>query len=96
MTMVAVVVVVAVVGVSVWAWRSAPGKQAADEFLRIWQGGRWGKQLIVDFFGLEAVLALWMLTDAAAHGTWILAIGCIVTMPVFGSMAAATYWLLRG
>jgi hypothetical protein len=37
-----------------------------------------------------------MVTDAAAHGTWILAIGCIVTMPVFGSVAAATYWLLRG
>jgi hypothetical protein len=42
-----------------------------------------------------AVLALWMLTDAGSHGTWARAIACIVAMPIFGSMSAALYWLLR-
>lgn len=94
MKLVALVVLVAVLAVSAWAWRHHPGRAAADEFASIWTRP-WGKQLILDFFGLEAVLALWMLSDAATRGTWAPAIACIAAMPVFGSMSAALYWLLR-
>jgi hypothetical protein len=50
---------------------------------------------MLDFFGLEAVLALWMITDAMSAGTWVGAVICIAAMPIFGSMSAAAYWLLR-
>jgi hypothetical protein len=93
MTLVAWLVLLTLIAVSAWAWRRVPGRRAADEFTEIWQKP-WGKQLMLDFFGLEAVLALWMLSDAAARGTWIAAVACCVAMPVFGSMAAAAYWLL--
>jgi hypothetical protein len=39
------------------------------------------------------MLALWMISHALAHDSLLLAIGCIVLMPIFGSMAAAAYWL---
>jgi len=94
MTVVAVAVLITLVAVSAWAWRQAPGRKAASEFSEIWKAP-WGKQLMLDFFGLEAILALWMLTDAHGRGTWVSAIACIAAMPVFGSMAAAFYWLLN-
>ena len=93
MRLVALLVLLVLVAVSTRAWRQVPGRRAADQFVEIWQKP-WGKQLMLDFFGLEAVLALWMLGDAAAHGTWTAAIACCVAMPVFGSMSAALYWLL--
>lgn len=94
MKLAAVVVLVVVVAVTAWAWRRLPGRQAAEEFRAIWERP-WGKQLMLDFFGLEAVLALWMIGDAASRGTWVSAIACIAAMPVLGSMSAALYWLLR-
>lgn len=94
MNLVALVVLVVLVSVSAWAWRRHPGRAAADEFAAIWTRP-WGKQLILDFFGLEAVLALWMLSDAASRGSFTPAIACIAAMPIFGSMSAALYWLLR-
>lgn len=90
----AAVVLVVMVFVSLWAWRVRPAKQAADQFVDIWRLP-WGKQLMLDFLGLEIVLALWMISDAVSHGTWILAVLCMASMPVFGSMSAAAYWLLR-
>jgi hypothetical protein len=94
MKLVAAIVLVVVASVSVWAWRILPGGKAAAQFRDIWSLP-WGKQLMLDFFGLEAVLALWMLTDAMAAGTWTGAVICIAAMPIFGSMSAAAYWLLR-
>jgi len=94
MTFVALAVAVAWLLVSGWAWRVAPAGQAADQFIGIWRLP-WGKQFYVDFFGLNAVVALWMLTDAAARGTWALAIACAVALPVFGAFSAALYWLVR-
>lgn len=94
MKAVALGVLVVLVFVSVWAWQLAPARKAADQFREIWRLP-WGKQLLLDFFGLEIVLVLWMFVDAAARGTWVAAIACIVAMPVFGSMSAALYWLLR-
>ena len=62
----------------------------------MWQIGPWGKQVIVDFYALELMLALWMVAHAAAHGTWILVALCIAAMPVFGAMPAAVYWFAAG
>jgi len=36
-----------------------------------------------------------MFTDAAARDTWLSAVVCVALMPIFGSMSAAAYWLLR-
>ena len=94
MTVVALAVLLILVAVSAWAWRQSPGRRAADEFREIWQKP-WGKQLMLDFFGLEAILALWILSDASSRGTWGSAIACIAAMPIFGSMSAAAYWLLN-
>jgi len=94
MSLVAVIVLLVLVPLTIWAWRRAPGRAAIAEFSAIWQNGSWGKQIIADFYGLEAILALWMLSHAMAHETLGLAIGCILAMPIFGSMAAAAYWLL--
>lgn len=94
MNAIAVVVLATMIAVSIWAWRLRPGSQAAEQFIDIWRLP-WGKQLLLDFVGLEIVLAFWMISDAISHGTWILAVACMALMPIFGSMSAATYWLLR-
>jgi hypothetical protein len=95
MHVVAIGVFVGMLAVSLWAWRAAPGQQAADQFIGIWRAGVWGKQFYCDFFSLEVVLALWMLPDGAARGHWLLAPLCVITMPVFGALPAALYWVLR-
>jgi hypothetical protein len=94
MNLIAGIVIVVVASVSVWAWMRVPGSQAANQFRDIWSLP-WGKQLMLDFFGLEVVLALWMIADAMSAGTWVSAVLCIAAMPIFGSMSAAAYWLLR-
>ena len=96
MHLMATVVFLAMLAVSLWAWRLAPAKQAADQFVGIWHVHPWGKQFYLDFFGLQIVLVLWMLTDAANRGSWLLVVPCILTMPIFGAMSAALYFLLRG
>ena len=94
MNIVALVVVAAWIGISLWAWRRAPGRQAAEAFTGIWRVP-WGKQFFVDFFGLGTIPALWMLTDGAARGTWALSLACIAAMPIFGALPAALYWLAK-
>jgi hypothetical protein len=94
MSVFAIVVLVVMLGVSVWSWSAAPGRRMAEQFRDIWAVA-WGKQLMLDFAGLEVILALWMLADARVSGHWVAAIACVVTMPVFGSMSAAAYWLIR-
>ena len=94
MNVFAALVLIVMVPLSIWAWRLKPGREAQAEFIAMWKIGPWGKQVITDFYALELILALWMLSHAAAHATWVLAIVCILAMPVFGAMAAALYWLL--
>ena len=53
----------------------------------------WGRQVVVDFYGLEIVLALFMVTHAMEAGTWTALIVSLVLMPAFGAMAAAGYWI---
>lgn len=96
MNLVAAVVLIVMLIVSTWAWRLAPAKGAADQLVGIWRVNPWGKQFYLDFFGLEIMLALWMLADAASRGTWGLAAACALAMPIFGAMPAALYWLVRG
>jgi hypothetical protein len=92
---IAVFVLLGMATVSAWSWRAAPLRAMADQFKGIWGVTPWGKQLMLDFFGLEAILALWMIADAEARGSWLVAIACVVTMPLFGAMSAALYWLIR-
>jgi hypothetical protein len=87
---VAALVLIAVASVTGWALRRSP--DFFGEFRTVW-GLPWGKQVVIDFYGLEIVLALFMVTHAAASGTWLTLVVCLVLMPVFGSMAAAAYWL---
>ena len=94
MAFIAALVLVVMLPLSIWAWRLKPGRAAQAEFVAIWKIGPWGKQVIADFYALELVLALWMLSHAAAHQAWAVAIPCIVAMPVFGAMPAALYWLV--
>jgi|SRR5215470_13370772 len=94
MTGAALAVIAAWLVVTAWAWRMAPGRRAADQFLDIWRFP-WGKQFYVDFFGLQVVLALWMLSDAATRGAWLLAVACVAAMPILGAFPAALYWLVR-
>jgi hypothetical protein len=49
----------------------------------------------VEVLAIVAVLAPWMIGDAMSAGTWAAAAICIAAMPIFGSMSAAAYWLMR-
>ncbi|MBY0280090.1 hypothetical protein K2Z84_32560 [Candidatus Binatia bacterium] len=92
---VAGLVLVVVLAVSLWALRVAPGAKAAEQLAGIWHVRPWGRQVYVDFFGLEVMLALWMLSDASLHDRLVLAAVCVMAMPLFGASAAAAYWLMR-
>jgi hypothetical protein len=52
-------------------------------------------QLMLDFFALEVVLAMWMISDGVERGAWGLAGVCVAAMPLFGAIPAAVYWLAR-
>ena len=91
---IAAIVLLAVALQTVRAWRAQPGEQGGQAFLSVWRSGPWAKQFFVDFYGLEIVLALWMTAHAIEHGTWLVLIPCLVTMPVLGAMPPALYWIL--
>ena len=93
-TALALAVLLVVAASSVIALRRRPGSVAGQDFLHVWSFSPWGKQFLLDFYGLEVILALWMVSHALAHDALGLAIVCLVAMPVFGAMAAAAYWLL--
>lgn len=81
---------------AVTAWSLRSGDKALAQFGGMWGTTPWGKQLFIDFYGLVAILALWMFQDASSNGgNWTLAIVCIATMPLLGAGSAAAYWLLR-
>ena len=65
----------------------------AEQFGSIWTLP-WGRQVVLDFFGLEVVRALFMVTHAAANGAWLVLIVGLALMPFLGASAAAAYWLL--
>jgi hypothetical protein len=90
MDIAALIVLLVVVLVSVWALRKRP--DAIGDIVAIWKRP-WGKQIFVDFYGLEIVLVLWMASHAQDNGTWLAFGVSVVTMPFFGAMSAAAYWL---
>lgn len=96
MNAIALVVLLAVAAISIWAFRRRPGRLGGDDFVHVWSFSPWGKQFMVDFFGLEIVLALWMVSHAVVNDSLALAIGCIALMPIFGAMPAAAYWIVSG
>ncbi len=90
---IAALVLLTIGSATVWAFRRSPGWGFAEEFGSI-RTLPWGRQVVLDFFGLEVVLALFMVSHAAGSGTWLALIVCLALMPIFGSSAAAAYWLL--
>ena len=91
MRLVALAVLIAVALVSLVSLRQRPGGVISD-FVAIGKQP-WGRQLLVDFYGLEVVLVLWMAAHAEATGGWLTFFVCAAAMPFFGAMAAAAYWL---
>ena len=76
---------------TVWALkRSAAG--FFDQAQTVW-AMPWGKQFVIDFYGLEIVLALFMITHAMGSGSWLILGVCLLLMPFLGASAAAAYWL---
>ncbi len=93
MTATAAATLIFVLSLTVWAI-SRTGPQTLTELGEIWRTGPWPKQIVGDFYGLEIILALWMIQHASLHETlWIL-IPCLVTMPLLGASSAAAYWIL--
>ena len=92
MDFVAAGVLLAVAATTVWALRRSPGTGFLEQFQAMW-AMPWGRQVVVDFYGLEVVLALFMITHAMASGTWLALALCLVLMPFLGATAAAAYWV---
>jgi len=90
----ALFVLIGVAAATIYAWRLRPGRQFFDDVAGLWQSGPWPRQIILDFYGLEIVLALWMATHAAETGNWATFAVCAATMPLFGAVPAAAHWLL--
>lgn len=91
---VAISVSLTVGGLLVWAWWKRPAGHFREDTYAIWAGSPWGKQIVVDAFGLEIILLLWMAAHAADTGSWLAFAVCAVTMPLFGAMSAGAYWLI--
>lgn len=92
----ALAVVVAHLAVSAWALRARPGALAVADLLHVWRFSPWGKQLFVDFYGLEVVLGIWMISHALANDALALAVACLALMPILGALPAAAYLLIAG
>ena len=90
---IALTALVSIAALSVWAYVRRPGRLAGEDFLHVWSFSPWGKQFMVDFWALEVILALWMISHAVEAGSLGLAIACVALMPIFGAMPAAVYWL---
>jgi hypothetical protein len=92
----AIAVVVLHLAVSAWALRARPGRLAGEDFLHVWRFSPWGKQFMVDFVCLEVVLGVWMVSHATANGALLLAVICLVLMPILGALPPAVYLLVAG
>ena len=90
MDIAAIVVLIGVALVSGWAIRQEP--DAITALASMW-ARPWGKQVFLDFYGLEVVLVLWMASHAQETGDWLVFGICAATMPALGAMSAAAYWL---
>lgn len=96
MELVAIAVILVYLAVSTWALRARPGSLAAEDFLHVWHFSPWGKQFMIDFYCLEIVVGLWLVSHAMANGTMLLAVVCLVLMPILGALPPAAYLLIAG
>lgn len=92
MQLTAGIVLLTVASTTLWALKASP--RGIIEVGAFMWSRPWGKQILLDFYGLEVVLALFMVTHAMASGAWIALIVCLVLMPFLGASAAAAYWLI--
>ena len=92
MSWIAVLVLITVASTTLWAVRRSPGASFFEEFQGMW-AMPWGRQVVVDFYGLEIVLALFMISHAAGAGAWWALALCLTLMPFLGASAAAAYWI---
>jgi len=90
---IAALVLLTVGSATFWAFKRSPGLACLEQFGATW-ALPWGRQVMLDFFGLEVVLALFMVTHAAGTGAWLVLIVCLALMPFLGASSAAAYWLL--
>ena len=88
---IAALVLLAVASTTIWALVRSPAG-FFDQFQSMW-AMPWGRQVVIDFYGLEVVLALFMITHAVGSGSWFVLVACLVLMPFLGASAAAAYWL---
>lgn len=93
MTAAAAATLVCVLGITIWAI-ARTGPETLGELRRVWRTGPWPRQIVVDFYGLEIILALWMIQHAGVHATYWILVPCLATMPLLGASSAAAYWLL--
>ena len=94
MALAAILALVAVFLMTVHAWRLRPAQHFLDDFAQLWTSGPWARQVIVDFYGLEIILLLWMGAHAWETGSWLAFGLCAAAMPLFGAVPAAAYWLI--
>ena len=92
MNVAAALALLVVASATVWAIRKSPFGKMIEEFQAM-LAMPWGRQVVIDFYGLEVILALFMISHAMGAGTWVALTVCLVLMPVFGASAAAAYWL---
>jgi len=97
MSLALLVVLLVTVPLFAWAYLRLPAFSAGGfrQFGELWRTRPWGAQIITNFYGLEVVLALWMIEDASARRAWPLALPALLAMPVFGAIPAALYLLVR-
>ncbi len=97
MSLALLIVLLVTVPLFAWAYLRLPAFSPAGyrQFGELWRMRPWGAQLITNFYGLEVVLALWIIEDARARRSWPLALPAIMAMPIFGAIPAALYLLLR-
>ncbi len=85
------VVLLTVASTTLWALKRSPA--GIVELVQFMWARPWGKQVLIDFYGLEVVLALFMVTHAMGSGAWLVLTVCLLLMPLLGASAAAAYWL---
>jgi hypothetical protein len=89
---IAAAVVITVATSMIWTLKSH-AEQWRKQMYDIWTLP-WGKTVVIDSFGIEIVLAMFMISHAAGAGSWFVLVPCLVLMPLLGAIPAGLYWLI--
>ena len=68
MLFVAALVLVTLGGFTLRAWSQRPAGTFLDDHVQLWESGPWARAMILDVYGLQALLLLWMALHAWAAG----------------------------